>query len=281
MAGSLRQRNESFSASLCSRSSSACGVPMTMMGSPRRGSESTTWKNTRLMRSSSGRLGWVREVAEWVIYHHELGVLAAYRGEDAGTADFAEPAMTLAELHVVEDNRLCLGLPVRPEARQRVSLNQPLQIANVLGSQVVLVAHHQPIDVLGTAPVSLSRPVPPEQLPEREGVVEDGGLQMQPWGHEGKAALAAARQLALDEPGHLDMEAPQCEVAIAPIRAQELLPLEAQREHGTQEVNEVVLRPDDDRQLLGCEPLRRPLWRRRARRSERRLLEDSRTRESN
>ena len=112
--------------------------------------------------------------------------------------------------------------------------------------QVVLIAHHQPIDVLGAAPVSLSRPIAPEQLPKRESIVQDGGLQMQPRGHEGEAAFAPASQPGLNERGRLDMEAPQCEVAVAPIRAQQLLPLEAQREDGTKEVNEVVLRPHDD-----------------------------------
>ena len=119
-------------------------------------------------------------------------MLAARGGEYAAAPYFRQPGVPLPEADFVGDDGLSLGLAVVPEAAKDVGFDEALQIPNVVGGEVVLVADDESIDVLGIQPIAAARPVTAEQLPEGECVVEHRGLEMKPRCHEAETALVSS-----------------------------------------------------------------------------------------
>ena len=119
--------------------------------------------------------------------------------EDASASHLDQPAVALAEVRLVGDDALCLGLAVAPLPRQGIGLDEALEVADVVGRQVILVADDEAVDVLGIQPVPAASPVSPKQLPERESVVQHRGLQVKPGGHDSESRLTAALEFTLDE----------------------------------------------------------------------------------
>jgi hypothetical protein len=77
--------------------------------------------------------------------------------------------------------------PITPEPRVRVELDQTFRDRKVLPRQLVLVAEDERVDVAGAL----------EQVPEHEGVIKDGALQVHPRRKHAKPVV----RLRLHRPG--------------------------------------------------------------------------------